>query len=163
MSISIDLQTGELKAGIGNLVFCCKALGSCIAIALIDKQKPIGGLAHIMMPGSAPLKSLSPNRYAENAIKELLSQLKSYESSMDLIAVIAGGGNVLKRENDTICESNSQSVHQLLNKLSIPIVTSSVGGYERRSIKYILNEQMVKYSIGDSKEMLLYRLSNTVN
>lgn len=153
----VDVNTGEIKIGKGNQILTCRALGSCIAVVLIDKNKIIGGIAHIMLSGSAPVSTTKcPTRYAENAIDSLLENLKKNGSSGNLIACIAGGGNVLKRSDDTICSSNIESVRKYLNKYQIPIVNSTTGGYERRSVTYNVSEKKVKYTLGDSDQLELF-------
>jgi len=160
MSNYIDVNTGEVKVGGDNEVLACHALGSCVALILIDKQKNIGGVAHIMLPGKAPNNSKHPLRYAENAIENLFLQFASIQSSMDFVACIVGGGNVLKRKDDTICESNCISIVHILNQYSIPLIESSVGGFERRSIKYNVKKNSVYYTVGDGKEKLLVKYNN---
>jgi len=151
----IDINTGEVKIGQGKQTLTCRAIGSCIALVLVDMEKPIGGIAHIMLPGQAPKNSEHPNRYAQNAIEELIYQLSSAYSSFRLIAALVGAGNVLCRKDDTICHSNINSVTEILNKYSIPIVESSIGGYERRSVTFFAENGRVLYTMGDSKEQLL--------
>ena len=56
----IDVQIGEVRAEQGKAILKSKAIGSCIAIAAYDATKNIAALAHVMMPGSAPInKALS--------------------------------------------------------------------------------------------------------
>lgn len=44
-----------------------------------------------------------PTKYAANAVEELLKHMSAFRANRKrLKAVIAGGGNVLKREGDTI-------------------------------------------------------------
>lgn len=132
----IEINTGEVGISKGNHILTCRALGSCIALVLIDKQEKLGGIAHIMLPGKAPPKSKYPTRYAENAIKNLIAKLSSNKSSGCYLAFKIGGGNVLKREDDIICKANSISILEILNEYKIPIIKESVGGFERRSVKY---------------------------
>lgn len=160
MSDKIDINTGEVKIGGESDKLCCRALGSCIALVLIDVEKPIGGIAHIMLPGKAPNNSKNINRYAEDAVNSLLAMLSANHSTMKFIACLVGGGNVLKREDDTICKSNFKSIVDILNHFSIPISNYSVGGFERRSLTYYVKEKMVKFTIGSSIEETLYKMEN---
>ncbi|OGJ94178.1 MAG: hypothetical protein A2487_07680 [Candidatus Raymondbacteria bacterium RifOxyC12_full_50_8] len=51
----IDVQTGEVGVGTGNTALVSSAIGSCIVIGLYDPVACAGGLAHAMLPGSAPI------------------------------------------------------------------------------------------------------------
>jgi len=159
MSEIIDVNTGEVIIGNQEHILTCRALGSCIAVVLIDKKKNMGGIAHIMLAGKAPVKSRYPYRYAENALNYLFQELNRNGASGDFIACIAGAGNVLKRKNDTIYSSNKISVKSILNHYHIPIVSESVGGFERRSIKYHISKKKVTFTISDSEEMTMFKMS----
>lgn len=152
MQTYTDINTGEVAIGKSNNILRCTALGSCIALVLVDKYENIGGIAHIMLPGVADNNALEPTKYAKNALDHLIQQLKSNGSSGKFEACIVGGGNVLKRKNDTICDANIQSVQNFLNLYQIPVLQNSTGGYERRSVKFLINERLVKYTVGDRKE-----------
>lgn len=158
MSNVVDVNTGEIKIGKGEQILTCRAIGSCIAVVLIDTRINIGGIAHVMLSGSAPDSSgKNKTRYTENAIDNLIEMLIKNGSSGELISCIAGGGNVLKRVDDTICLSNITSVRKHLKKYQIPIVNSSTGGFERRSIAYFVADKNVKYTLGDSDQLELFR------
>ena len=68
----IDVNTGQVRLGRGNVVLRSLAIGSCIAAATYDYRAGIGAIAHIMLPGSAPEESPEKTRYAENAIEEIV-------------------------------------------------------------------------------------------
>jgi chemotaxis receptor (MCP) glutamine deamidase CheD len=118
----------------------------------------LGGIAHIMLAGKAPFKSKYPNRYAKNGIKNLIQKLNKNGVSGDYIACLVGAGNVLKRKDDTICTSNKASVMKVLHHYNIPVIKQSLGGTERRSVKYKIGANQVFYTKADSDEMLLYEM-----
>jgi chemotaxis protein CheD len=156
MSNIVDVNTGEVKLGNKNDILTCRALGSCIAVVIIDPLHNAGGVAHVMLPNSAPDNtSLLPTKYAQNAIHSLVEQIMAQTNSKNLISCIAGGGNVLKREDDTICTSNIYSVSNYLTDFNIPIINRSIGGFKRRSLTFNLKERMVRYTIGNSKQKTL--------
>ncbi len=129
----LDVFTGEIKVSKGNTIIEAIALGSCIAVIMYDPKKKIGGIAHIMLPGKCPDKN---NRFrcAGDAIDDLIRQMLDTGVQIDNIKVcIVGGGNVLKKTDDTICRQNILSVKGILKKKKIIIITEVTGGYVRRS------------------------------
>jgi chemotaxis protein CheD len=154
----IDVNTGQVRLGKGNVILRSLAIGSCIAVAAYDSQKKIGALAHIMLPGNAPKKSPEKTRYAENAIDEMISLMAFGRSQKSHIKVcLVGAGNVLKRKDDTICVDNIRSTIRILEERNIPIRAAVLGGTERKSIFLDIETGCVTYSKGDGQKELLWK------
>ena len=49
----IEVSTGEVRAS-SDRVLRASALGSCVAVAMLDAEAGTGGLAHVMLPGASP-------------------------------------------------------------------------------------------------------------
>lgn len=158
MKKPIVVSLSEVKAGEKDTILKSNAIASCIVIAAYDSIKNVGALAHIMVPGSAPKKKvLQRTRYAANAIEEMIdrmSLLGADKSGMETCLV--GGGNVLKRDDDTICHENLAPVIKLLNEKGIKIRKRDVGGTVRRTVLFDIEKGSVHYTEDDSKEMLLW-------
>ncbi len=155
----VDVYTGEVKAGGNDTILKSIAIGSCVVIAAYDSRKKVGVLAHVMLPGAAPEgKSLQKTRYAADAIREIINRMTLLGVNKDNIeACLVGGGNVLKREDDTICRENIASVIEFLNEERIKIGSKAVGGTERRTISLDVKNGTIHYTEGDSKEKLLWK------
>jgi len=156
----IDVQIGEVKAGRGRVLLNSKAIGSCVAIAAYDRERKAGALAHVMLPGRAPQGKEGEERtkYAADAIDLIIEELGKYGSRKeDIEVVLVGGGNVLEREDDTICKENIESVEELLKERGLKIQAKSVGGASRRSIYMDVEHGVVSYTKGDDREMQLWR------
>lgn len=160
MNTIIDVQTGEVKSDVGEVVLSTKAIGSCVVVIAYDATKKVGSMAHIMLPGSAPpdkgddLKT----RYAANAISEMLEQMRRLGSwKKDIKAALVGGGNVLKRKGDTICDENIKSTLQLLEETDLTIVGKVLGGAHRRSASLDIEQGIIYYTEGGSSEIELWR------
>ena len=155
----IDVHTGEVKAGGKDTILKSNAIGSCVAIAAYDSTKKVGVLAHVMLPGAAPEgKTFQRTRYAADAIGEMINRMTDLEANKDGIEVcLVGGGNVLKRKDDTISQQNIASVVELLNEERIKIRAKAVGGTERRSISLDVKNGTIHYTEGDAKENLLWK------
>lgn len=158
MDTIIDVSTGEVALSADGEILHASAIASCIAVVMIDPGTNVTGLAHIMLPGeSAHRKGHVRTRYAADAIDELIRRMSgSGARKRNIVACIAGGGNVLQRENDTICESNLRSVRELLEEKNIRIAAESVGGTARRRVMLDPAGRKVMCSTGDGPEELLF-------
>jgi chemotaxis protein CheD len=154
----IDVNTGEVKVSGQSTILRSLAIGSCIVVTAYDPKKKVGAMAHVMLPGSAPKKSLERTKYAADAIDEMISKMINEGSNKDDIEVcLVGGGNVLKREDDTICRSNIDSTTQLLIKRQIPVRSTVLGGTERKGVFLDVESGTVSYTEGDGKEQALWK------
>ena len=160
----IDVQIGEVEVRGAGVILQSKAIGSCIAIVAYDTAKGIGAMAHIMLPGSAPADKQSPEKtkYAANAIDVMVDKMARLGSKNDDIEVaIVGGGNILNREDDTICKENIKSVVELLAAKRLKIEAKAVGGTSRRSVSLDVDSGIVSYAKGNGSEVQLWRAENT--
>lgn len=153
-----DVLTGEVKIGALGAVLTANALGSCVAVMMLDRPRKIGGIAHVMLPGRASAaRQTFRLRYAEDAVDELLRLLREAGSHLeDLTVCIAGGANVLERSEDVICERNIGSVTRTLLDRGIIISARSVGGTRRRRVKLNIEHGCFFCAIGDGQEHLLW-------
>lgn len=155
----IDIQIGQVKAGSGKIILQSKAIGSCIAVVAYDATKLVGALAHIMLPGRAPAKKAAEKiKYAADAIDAIVSRMSKLDSKKDDIEVaLVGGGNILKREDDTICDANIESTLELLGKKGLNVRAQALGGTVRRSVSLDVERGIVYYTEGDNCEKQLWR------
>ena len=154
----IDVQTGELNTGKEEVILRSAGIGSCVVIAAYDPGKKTGALAHVMLPGCSPADNASQKtRYAADAVEEMISRMAQLGTDMDdLEVILVGGGNVLKRDDDTICDDNIKSVIDILTKKGIRIKAKSVGGTVRRTVSLDIEKGRVYCTEGDSAERLLW-------
>lgn len=158
MKESVDVNTGEVKVGGKEVILRSTAIGSCIVIAAYDFSRKTGAMAHIMLPGSAPKKTLEKTKYAADAIDEIINRMMRTGSNMcDIEACLVGGGNVLKKKDDTICQDNIESTTQLLEKKHIPVRASVLGGTKRKGLLLDVESGSFFYTEGDEKEKLLWK------
>lgn len=157
----IDVQTGEICLGDANAILVSNGIGSCVVIGLLDPLECLGGMAHTMLPGRAAKKeAVGAHRYLESAVEDLIAYMVSAGAYRTrLLGFMVGAGNVLKRDDDVICKANMESAYATLSALGIPIAAQSLGGYERRRVRFEIGSAMVFCSVGDGPERLLSHLS----
>ncbi len=152
------VTTGRIATGSKEEILTSSPLGSCVAVIAYDKTTKIGGLAHVMLPGKSPKGN--DNKYAENAITNLIDELKDLGASKTNIEIgLVGGANVLRKENDSIADHLIISVYEILEKKKLNVIASSLGGYERRTAKLDLSSGIVNFTVGDSLEKELYQFT----
>lgn len=153
----INISAGQVKVARAGVILRSSAIGSCIAIAAYDWSKKVGAMAHIMLPGSAPKKTLEKTKYAANAKDEMINRMRGLGSKKEDIEVcLVGAGNVLEKQNDTICKSNIDSTIELLKEKHIAIATQVLGGTERKGVSLDVESSSIFYTEGDKKEKLLW-------
>lgn len=159
MTKTIDVQIGQVEAGRDKVILQSNAIGSCIAIAAYDATRNIGAMAHVMLPGSAPLKKASEKtKFAADAIDTILNKMARLGSKTDDIEVaLVGGANVLDREYDTICKDNIESTLEFLREKGLEIKARAVGGTNRRNVSLDIERGIVSYSEGNGSEVQLWR------
>ena len=154
----IDVNTGEVKVGRRKTMLRSIAIGSCIVIAAYDFRNKVGAMAHIMLPGSAPKKSSEKTKYAADAVDEMINRMtQAGAKRSDIEVCLVGGGNVLKKKDDTICKDNIKSTTLLLKKKHIPVRTTVLGGTKRKGVFLDVESGCISYTEGDEKEKLLWK------
>ncbi len=163
MSKNSDVMTGEIKFGKNSDILQSIAIGSCIVLIAYDIKRKEGAIAHIMLPGNPPknIPEKKKNRYTDFAIKKLISGMIRRGSGIkDLRTCLAGGGNVLQRDDDAICKSNIESVTSSLTERNIAIKKKAVGGTVRRSVFFKIETGTIYYSEDSKNEKVLYQFKN---
>ncbi len=130
------IRMGEMATGMAGDVLQT-LLGSCIGIALYDRKRKIGGLAHIVLPKSRRPDD-PPGKCADLAIPSLIAMLESHaDGSIRLSAKLAGGAKMLSSSKTAdIGEQNQRACEQLLRELRIPIVARDCGGSQGRRMSF---------------------------
>jgi chemotaxis protein CheD len=139
-----------VKVGIADLnivkapcVIRTSGLGSCVGVIVYDQFRELAGLAHVMLPDSSLSKNQTINvaKYADTAIKELVSILRRHGANMSsLKAKIAGGAQMFQFTSGSdmmrIGPRNIEAVKKELVNLNIVLVGEDVGGNNGRTIEF---------------------------
>ena len=115
-------------------------IGSCVGIALYDKESKIGGLAHIMLPDMTVVKNKTNRaKFANTAIPDMLDKLIEKGAKREAItAKIMGGAHMFSsvRTNKVfnVGTRNVNKVKEVLRELGITIIAEDTGGRHGRSL-----------------------------
>jgi chemotaxis protein CheD len=104
-------------------------LGSCVGLAIHDRQNSVAGLAHILLSRSDGQPG-PPGKYVDTAIAELIRQVREVAGeSGRLSAHIAGGANMFGTQaENTVGDLNVESLEADLRQRGIPIISRDCGG-----------------------------------
>jgi len=137
------LGVGEYGATVTNGgVIKTMALGSCIALMILDRGTRCVGMDHIALPES----SVSPDRakqlpgyFADTGIPALIERMKqvggSFSRPSNLIVKIAGGANVADPNNTfNIGKRNVLAAKKILWQFGLGPMAEDVGGSHSRTV-----------------------------
>ena len=128
---------------------CCIGLGSCVAIALHDPRRHIGGLAHAMLPKYEEGRDkLNAGKYVDTAVYLMVDELIEMGAKKHAItAKLVGGSQMFHfTVTDTldIGSRNIEAALATLKKEGIPIIAEDVGGHVGRTIHFDLSTGKIR-------------------
>ncbi|MBO4608724.1 MAG: chemotaxis protein CheD [Lachnospiraceae bacterium] len=156
-----------IKVGMADLKTCLPpngittlGLGSCVGIALRDKNNKVGGLAHIMLPDSTVIANqTNVAKFADTGIVELLKQMEKFGAvRRNVVAKIAGGATMFalsSRTNLNVGERNVEAVKAKLKELGIPILAEDTGlNFGRTVVFYPETGDYVIKAVGKPEKVI---------
>ena len=132
---SEHIPAGNFKANKAEPVIYQAFLGTCVGVALYDKQKKIGGMIHIILPEPPTDSNVDfPEKYASTGLPLLIHQLIELGASRENItATIAGGaltGHVSSLDiNLDIGGRSADIALAVLKANTIAVDKSETGGF----------------------------------
>lgn len=110
-------------------------LGSCVGIALYDRQRRVAGLAHAILPEGAS-ESAELGKFADQAVDNLIVQLASMGASKTrLRAKLIGGAAMFgAKNNNGLGDRNVEVARERLAQHGIPVLAEAVGGTKGRKL-----------------------------
>jgi len=133
-----EIKIGEMEVTGDKKIMVARALGSCVAVAIYDRQNEVGGMAHVLLGGGKKKREDKPAFYADKAIDRLVKQIqKSGGKKENLEAKIAGGASMFSSQsNGDIGNKNIETVIKELEDREIPITGKDIGGTHARNVRF---------------------------
>ena len=124
------------------------SLGSCIGVALYDRERHMGGMLHFQLPASAENAARAKERpfmYADTGMEWLINELVTRGATKKrLAAKIAGGAQMM---NDAtmfnIGKRNHTAIRRILWKHGMFIDGEDIGGNSARNLTLRLQDGVV--------------------
>ena len=151
------VATGEGWATGRKIILRSDGIGSCVVTMAYDRQRRIGALAHILLPGRSARGEVFNQKYAGDAVQVLLSRmLRLGADAAGLEACLVGGANVLNYPADTLCEAIAASVSESLARERVRIVARACGGTLNRCAALDIETGTVWYREAAGEEKILH-------
>jgi len=125
------------------------ALGSCVAIIVLDTKNRAVGMLHVALPESSINKKRAaerPGMFADTGIPKLLDEMKKlgYTGEKKLIVKLAGGASIMDPNNTfNIGKRNILAVKKILWRFQLGAIAEDVGGSISRTVSVDINSGKV--------------------
>ncbi|MFQ5675212.1 MAG: chemotaxis protein CheD [bacterium] len=116
------------------------ALGSCVAVIILDPKNRSVGLLHVALPESSINKKRAeekPGMFADTGIPKLLDEMTKlgYDGQSRLIVKLAGGASIMDPNNTfNIGKRNILAVRKCLWRYKLGAIAEDVAGNFSRSV-----------------------------
>ncbi|MDI6874125.1 MAG: chemotaxis protein CheD [Actinomycetota bacterium] len=134
----IIVKMGDLEISDSPGDVLTSVLGSCVGVILLDRNGPLTGMAHIMLPERTKgmLVGNRKAKYAGPGVLALVREMMRRGSRKDdLYAKLCGGARLFGENSlQNIGERNVAVTRAALRKLNIPILAERVGGEVGRNV-----------------------------
>lgn len=142
-------------------------LGSCVGVALLDRERAVAGLAHVMLPVANAAYS-APAKFADRAVPTLLACIERLGAEREAtIAVLAGGAQMFGGGGADPARAggpgldlgarNEAAVRAALADAGIPVLAAATGGGRGRTIRVRVGEAAVTVKEAGGVEHSLWR------
>lgn len=146
----VKLMTGDCYTTNEPREMLVTILGSCISACMRDPVVGVGGMNHILLPGSGEVDKAMrgdvgySTRFGVYAMEELINGILKLGGRKDRLETkIFGGGNVIKN-SALIGTKNILFVKDFLRNEGLKIFAEDVGGSHPRRIHYFPDTGKVK-------------------
>ncbi|HEU4722552.1 MAG TPA: chemotaxis protein CheD [Gemmatimonadaceae bacterium] len=147
----VRVKVADYAVRRGNEIIATIGLGSCVAIALYDRDTHTGGLAHILLPSMAMSRETSnPAKFPETIVPIMLAEMRALgvSSSARICAKIAGGasmfGQLVNGTGINVGERNIAATREALTAAGIQLVAEDTGLDYGRSVYFHLSDGRVE-------------------
>ena len=140
-------------------------LGSCVGVALVDRERAAAGLAHVMLPAANAAYS-APAKFADRAVPALLACVERLGAQRArMVAVLAGGAQMFTGKTDParpgvagldLGMRNEAAVRSALADLGIPVCAAATGGDRGRTVRVRVGEARVSVKEAGGVEVPLW-------
>ena len=140
----VRVKVADYAVSRGPLVLTTIGLGSCVAIALYDRDTAIGALAHILLPSpSMSRETDNPAKFPETIVPLMLEEMRALGTrNARVSAKIAGGASMFGQLGSgtgiNVGERNVQATREALAVAGVPIIAEDTGLDYGRSVYFHL-------------------------
>ena len=133
-------------------------LGSCIGLALLDVNRGVAGLAHVMLPESPQAGTTQSGKFADTAVPEVVARLIELGARrVRLEAVLVGGAQMFSFGGGAldVGARNEAAVRAALKLERIPVRAAATGGNKGRTVRVHVGTGAVSSKESGGSELAL--------
>lgn len=146
-------------------------LGSCVGVALVDRERGVAGLAHVMLPTANAAYS-APAKFADRAVPALLASTERLGARPErMVAVLAGGAQMFGKATPgsdparpprpgvaglDLGARNEAAVRAALAEAGIPVRAAATGGDRGRTVRVRVGDAHVTVKEAGGDELPLW-------
>lgn len=140
-------------------------LGSCVGVALVDRERAVAGLAHVMLPEANAAYS-APAKFADRAVPTLLSCVERLGARRErMVAVLAGGAQMFSGSGAgrsgvgglDLGARNEAAVRVALAEAGVPVRAAATGGARGRTVRVRVGDAFVSVKEAGGEEVALWQ------
>lgn len=147
----VRVKVADYAVRRGDTVIATIGLGSCVAIALYDRDTRTGGLAHILLPNQAMSRETSnPAKFPETIVPLMLQEMRALAGGVAgrVSAKIVGGASMFGQlaigTGVNVGERNVVATRDVLASHQIPLIAEDTGLDYGRSVYFHLDDGRVE-------------------
>ena len=146
----VRVKVADYAVRQGEVVITTIGLGSCVAIALYDRESKVGGLAHILLPSTAMSREISnPAKFPQTIVPLLLEEMQALGTrNARVSAKIVGGASMFGQLGNgsgiNVGERNVAATREVLAQAGIPLLAEDTGLDYGRSVYFYLDDGRVE-------------------
>lgn len=135
--MTIRVGVADWRVTDDQSVLVTSGLGSCVAVAVYDRDAQVGGLLHAMLP-EAPAPVDTPAKYVDSGVEEMLAAMFRLGASPDNLAgKLAGGSAMLDLSvGREVGNRNVAAAERVLADADVDLVETETGGSNGRSVSF---------------------------
>ncbi len=141
----IQVRIADYAVAGSESVLVTNGIGSCVAIALYEREARVGALAHILLPNEVLTASQEPpGKCASSAIPVMVRRMRELKGTGEIQARLIGGASMfaplLIPGALSLGARNIAAARAALAAADIPVVGEDVGGDHGRSVHFALED-----------------------
>lgn len=147
----VRVKVADYAVRQGEVVLNTIGLGSCVAIALYDRESRVGGLAHILLPSLAMSReTTNPAKFPQTIVPLMLEEMRALgaASTARIWAKIVGGASMFGQlgagSGINVGERNIAATREVLTEMGIPLLAEDTGLDYGRSVYFHLGDGRVE-------------------
>ena len=146
----IRVKVADYAVRRGPFIITTIGLGSCVAIALYDRDTQVGALAHILLPSlSMSRETSNPAKFPETIVPIMLEEMRELGTrNARVSAKIVGGasmfGQLVNGSGINVGERNVLATREALAAAGVPIIAEDTGLDYGRSVYFHLADGRVE-------------------